>query len=320
VTGREPPLVVVALGGNALLRRGDPPDVARQRANVEVATEALAGVAAGRRLVVTHGNGPQVGLLALQSEASPAPSPLDVLGAETEGMIGYMIAQALGNRLAGRPVASLLTQVLVDPDDPAFLAPTKPIGPVYAETEARRLAAERGWAVAPDGDGFRRVVPSPEPLDVVELGTIRLLLDAGVTVVCAGGGGIPVVADPAGRLHGVEAVIDKDLSAALLARRLEADTLAMLTDVEAVMQGWGAPGATPIATADPGAMRALRFAPGSRGPKVEAACRFVEAGGGTAAIGSLKDAAAVVEGTSGTRVTAAAHPRGGGAQPVPSCT
>jgi carbamate kinase len=298
--------VVIALGGNALLKRGEPPDVGRQRANLEAAADVLAEVARDHRLVITHGNGPQVGVLALQSEASPTPSPLDVLGAETEGMIGYLIEQALGNRLPGRSVATLLTQVVVDAGDPAFAAPTKPIGPIYAEDDARALAAERGWTVAPDGASYRRVVASPQPLDIVELGTIRLLLDADVTVVCAGGGGVPVVKDAGGRLHGVEAVIDKDLSAALLAERLGASMLVMLTDVDAVVAGWGTADAVPIRATDPVALRALRFAAGSMGPKVEAACRFVEATGAVAAIGSLADAASVVRGSAGTLVAPAA--------------
>ncbi|HEY3764073.1 MAG TPA: carbamate kinase [Gaiellales bacterium] len=305
MTGPAGQPIVVALGGNALLKRGEPPDIARQRMNLEVAADALAAIARDHRLVITHGNGPQVGVLALQSEASATPSPLDVLGAETEGMIGYLIEQALGNRLGGSSVATLLTQVVVDAADPAFGAPSKPIGPIYSEADARRLAAERGWTVAPDGTSFRRVVASPQPLDIVELRTIRLLLDAGVTVVCAGGGGVPVVADAAGRLHGIEAVIDKDLSAALLAERLGASQLVMLTDVEAVANDWGTPAAAPIGTIDPAALRSMRFAAGSMGPKVEAACRFVEATGGTAAIGSLADAARVVAGAAGTVVVPA---------------
>ena len=294
--------LVVALGGHALLKRGEPPDVGRQRANVEVASDVLAAVARDHRLVITHGNGPQVGVLALQSEASATPSPLDVLGAETEGMIGYLVEQALGNRLPGRSVATLLTQVIVDATDPAFARPTKPIGPIYPEDEARQLASERGWAVARDGTSYRRVVASPEPLDIVELRTIRLLLDAGVTVVCAGGGGVPVVTDSAGHLHGVEAVIDKDLSAALLAQRLDAAMLVMLTDVDAVVDGWGTAVAVPLRTIDSAALRGMTFAPGSMGPKVEAACRFVEATGAAAAIGSLADAANVVRGDAGTLV------------------
>jgi carbamate kinase len=302
------PLIVVALGGNALLRRGEPLDADHQRRNVDSAADAIAELADRFRIVVTHGNGPQVGLLALQAEAytGTTPYPLDVLGAETEGMIGYLLAQALGNRLGGAPVATLLTQVAVDPGDPAFAAPTKPIGPVYDEAEAHRLAAERGWTVAPDGSSFRRVVPSPEPRNVIELATIRLLLDAGVIVICAGGGGIPVVADSTGRLHGVEGVIDKDLSASLLAGLLRADMLAMLTDVDAVVEGWGTPGAHPIARARPEDLRRMHFAPGSMGPKIEAACRFAETTGGTAAIGSLAELGALVDGRSGTTITAAA--------------
>jgi carbamate kinase len=296
-------LTVVALGGNALLRRGEPPEAARQRANVEAAADALAALAHRGPLVITHGNGPQVGLLALQSAAAGGlPYPLDVLGAETEGMIGYLIEQALGNRLARRNVATLLTQVLVDPHDPAFGRPTKPIGPVYDKQEADRLAAERGWAIAPDTDCWRRVVPSPQPLDIVEIRTIELLLASGVVVICAGGGGVPVVADAGGDLHGVEAVIDKDLAAALLAERLGAEQLIMLTDVETVLDGFGGPDPQPIVRATPAELRSRRFAPGSMGPKVDAACRFVEATGGTAAIGALAWAAAVAEGRAGTRV------------------
>jgi carbamate kinase len=299
------PLIVIALGGNALLRRGEPMDAENQRRNVEVAAEAIAGLAASHRIVVTHGNGPQVGLLALQAEAytGAIPYPLDVLGAESEGMIGYLLEQALGNRLGDQPVATLLTQVEVDPADPGFAAPSKPIGPIYDEQESRRLAAERGWTVAPDGASFRRVVPSPDPTRVIELATIRLLLEAGVVVICAGGGGIPVVADGTGRLHGVEAVIDKDLSAALLARSLDADLLAMLTDVEGVVEGWGTPQARPIAHARPEELRGMRFARGSMGPKVEAACRFVEATGGTAAIGSLAQLSGLVDGRVGTTIS-----------------
>jgi carbamate kinase len=309
------PLIVIALGGNALLRRGEPMDAATQRRNVAGAADAIAGLADRFRIVVTHGNGPQVGLLALQAESytGASPYPLDVLGAESEGMIGYLIEQALGNRLGDRPVATLLTQIAVAADDPGFSSPSKPIGPIYDEAEARRLAAERGWTVAADGASFRRVVPSPEPQQVIELATIRLLLDAGVIVICAGGGGIPVVADEAGRLHGVEAVIDKDLSAELLARSLGADMLAMLTDVDAVVADWGTPHARPIGHARPAELRGMRFARGSMGPKVDAACRFVEATGGTAAIGSLAQLPDLVDGRVGTTVSmrAAAVARAG---------
>jgi carbamate kinase len=296
--------IVVALGGNALLRRGEPAEAAVQRRNVEAAARAVAGLAAEHQVVVTHGNGPQVGLLALQSEAyrDVDAYPLDVLGAESEGMIGYLLEQALSNELIGRDIATLLTQVVVDPRDPAFTRPTKPVGPVYAEADARRLAAARGWTVAPDGTHYRRVVPSPDPQDVVELRTIRLLVDAGVVVICVGGGGIPVVVDEAGGLRGVEAVIDKDLSAALLARLLNAGFLLMLTDVAAVERGWGEPGAEPIRRTSPAELRSLGFASGSMGPKVEAACRFVEATGAAAGIGALADAAAIVRGEAGTVV------------------
>lgn len=300
-------LVVVALGGNALLRRGEPADAAVQRANVMTAVEAIAELAREHDVVVTHGNGPQVGLLALQGEAydSVKPYPLDVLGAESEGMIGYLLDQELVNRLSGRrQVATLLTQIIVDAADPAFRRPEKFIGPVYDDTTAHRLADERGWAIAADGRHWRRVVPSPEPRSIVELGTIKLLVDAGVLVVCLGGGGIPVVVERDGRLRGVEAVVDKDRAAALLAEGLGADALLMLTDVAAVELDHGTPDARPLADADAGALRELHFAPGSMGPKVEAACRFAERTGGVAGIGRLEDAAAILRGERGTRVRA----------------
>ncbi len=302
--------IVAALGGNALLRRGQPLEAQVQRANVDQAVRAIVKLAAEHDLVVTHGNGPQVGLLALQAASyeTVAPYPLDVLGAESEGMIGYLLEQALTNALPGQAVATLLTQVIVDPLDPAFERPTKPIGPVYTEAEAKRLAAERGWRVAPDGRSYRRVVPSPEPQAIVEIEAIRLLVEAGVLVVCVGGGGIPVVAGEHGALRGVEAVIDKDLSAALLAAQLEADFLLMLTDVAAVERAFGTPQAEPIRRASPGELRALEFAAGSMGPKVEAACRFVEATSGRAAIGALPDAAAIVRGEAGTLVHPSAAP------------
>jgi carbamate kinase len=217
--------ILAALGGNALLRRGEPADADAQRRNVEAAAAGLATLAAEHDLILTHGNGPQVGLLALQSESyrAVAPYPLDVLDAESEGMVGHLLELALRNALPGREIATLLTETVVDPDDPAFAEPTKPIGPVYSAGEATRLQAERGWILGSDGDGRRRLVPSPEPRAISELGAIRLLVDAGILVICAGGGGIPVVIDADGRLRGVEGVVDKDLTAALLARRLEAD-------------------------------------------------------------------------------------------------
>ena len=299
--------VVIALGGNALLRRGEPADAATQRRNVATAVAAIADLAQDHEVIVTHGNGPQVGLLALQGDAydAVAPYPLDVLGAETEGMIGYLLDQELVNALGGRPVATLLTQVTVDRDDPAFARPTKPIGPVYDRETAERLAGERGWTIAPDGQHHRRVVASPEPQSIVELETLRLLVDAGVLVVCVGGGGIPVAVDLDGRLHGVEAVIDKDVAAELLAQGLGADALLMLTDVPAVQAGWGTPEARDLGDVSAQQLRAMSFADGSMGPKVEAACRFAETTGGLAGIGALADARAILGGRRGTRVNAA---------------
>jgi carbamate kinase len=297
-------LVVVALGGNALLRRGEAMDPAVQRANVKVAAETVAEVARDHRVVLTHGNGPQVGLLALQNEAcAEVPAyPLDVLDAESEGMVGYLLEQELGRHLPRERLATLLTQVIVDPDDVAFANPTKFVGPMYEARDARFLAHERGWAVAPDGDGWRRVVASPEPKAIVELHTIKTLVDHDITVTCVGGGGIPVVPDGAGGLRGIEAVIDKDLAASLLAIELEAEALLLLTDVDAVYVGWGTPDQRPIRSTRPALLRPLDLAAGSIGPKVEAACRFVEAGGPFAAIGALGDAAAILRGEAGTIV------------------
>ena len=309
--------VVIALGGNALLKRGEPPTAEAQRANVARAAQAVAGVARAHAVIVTHGNGPQVGLLALQAEESARvpPYPLDILDAESEGMIGYLIEQELASRLPGRRIATLLTQIEVAADDPAFLKPSKPIGPVYAAAEAQRLAQARGWTIGLDGNAWRRVVPSPEPRRILELATIRLLVDAGVIVVCAGGGGIPVVVTPAGGIHGVEGVIDKDLAAALLARELDADALLLLTDVDAVYRNWNTPEASPLRATTARELRQQQFAPGSMGPKVEAACRFVEATGGLAGIGRLEDALEVLEGRRGTNVRAAQW-RGAPAAPV----
>ncbi len=301
--------VVAALGGNALLRRGQPMTAENQRANVAVAARALAPIALAHDLILTHGNGPQVGLLALQNNAYRPDEtyPLDILDAETEGMIGYLLEQELGNLLPlDRHLATLLTQIRVDPHDPAFANPTKPIGPIYSRETADRLAAEKGWRMAPDGTSFRRVVPSPQPLEIVELGVIESLVRAGVLVVCAGGGGIPVAEQPDGSFAGVEAVIDKDFAGALLATALHADAFLMLTDVDAVYADWGTPSSWPILRASPDAMAERAFASGSMGPKVEAACRFVRSGGGFAAIGSLADAGAMLRGEAGTIVSATA--------------
>jgi carbamate kinase len=298
--------VVVALGGNALLRRGEPLTADAQRRNVRVAAEALAPIALEHQLLISHGNGPQVGLLALQALPFGEPYPLDVLGAETEGMIGYMIEQELGNLVPYEvPFATILTMVAVDPEDSAFSNPTKFIGPVYDRAEADRLAAERGWAFRQDGERWRRVVPSPEPKHIFEIRPIRWLLERGAIVIAAGGGGIPTMyRSGAGRvLVGVEAVIDKDLCSELLARQVEADLLVMATDVDAVFVGWGTPEARAIHRASPDALAAYRFPAGSMGPKVDAASRFARATGNTAAIGALSDLPAIVRGEKGTQVS-----------------
>lgn len=301
-------LIVVALGGNALLRRGEPPDQAVQQANVARAVEAVAELAKTNDLVVTHGNGPQVGLLALEQEAygEARPYGLDVLGAETQGMIGYLVEDALRDALPGREIATLLTQVEVDRDDPAFRHPTKPIGPVYTEAQARALEAQRAWVMAADGVAYRRVVPSPEPKRILEVAAIRALVSRGFLVVCAGGGGVPIALDERGASFGVEGVVDKDLTSALLARELEADSLLLLTDVEAVELDWGKATARRIRRASPQALRALTFESGTMAPKVEAACRFAEATRRTAYIGSLDSGARLLAGTAGTAVSTAA--------------
>lgn len=301
--------VVVALGGNALLRRGEPLTAENQRHNVRIAAEALGPIAHENQLVVSHGNGPQVGLLALQGAAYKPDEayPLDILGAETEGMIGYLIEQELGNLVpAERRCATLLTQIEVDPADPAFKNPTKPVGPIYTETDACRLAKNRGWSIARDGEHFRRVVPSPRPKRIFELSVIELLVSQGVIVICAGGGGIPVAFKEEGGLVGVEAVIDKDLASSLLAQELAADALLMLTDVDAVYENWGKPDARAIRCMSPRDAREFAFAPGSMGPKVQAACEFVEQTGGLAGIGQLKDAYVILSGEAGTRIEAGA--------------
>ena len=300
--GRIRPLLVIALGGNALLRRAEPADVETQRRNVSVAVRSIAELARDNDVVITHGNGPQVGLLARQAaeDASVRPYPLDVLGAESEGMIGYLLEEGLRTALPDRQIATMLTQVEVDPQDPAFGRPTKPIGPVYAEAEARRLAAVNGWSMGADGPYVRRLVASPHPLRIVELATIETLVEAGVIVICVGGGGIPVARRPDGRRYGVEAVIDKDLSASLLARLLGADVLLMLTDVRAVERAWAGPSARPIRRAHAAELDPQAFASGSMRPKIEAARRFVEATGGRAAIGALGEAAAILAGAAGT--------------------
>jgi carbamate kinase len=305
--GRQSPLTaVVGLGGNALLPRGEAPESALQLRAARDAAVHLASAAAGHRLVVTHGNGPQVGLLALMSDAYEGVDayPLDVLDAETEGQIGYLIEMAIDNATDGRDTVALITRVVVDRDDPAFDRPTKFIGPVYDERTARQMAGDNRWTVAPDGDRWRRVVASPEPRRIVQLPAIRELVDAGFLVVCAGGGGIPVVEDGNGH-RGVEAVIDKDLCSARLAADLGADVLVLATDVDAVYLDWGRDGRRALGRTTPEGLRSHRFPDGSMGPKVEAACRMVEQTGGRAAIGALEDLEGLLDGTAGTQVEAA---------------
>ena len=296
--------VVVALGGNALLKRGEPMTAEVQRANVRKAAQALAGLACGHDLVVAHGNGPQVGLLALQAAAykAVAPYPLDILGAESVGMIGYLVEQELANALApGTRLATLLTQVEVNPKDPAFARPDKPIGPVYNDAEAQGARAAHGWPLVEEAKGrWRRVVPSPLPRRITQIEAIRLLVDQGVVVVCAGGGGIPVIRNIDDDLEGVEAVIDKDRAAGLLAEQLAADAFLMLTDVDAVYANWGTPQQKPIRHATPNDLSAQAFAAGSMGPKVDAACAFASVKGRTAGIGRLEDAREILEGRKGT--------------------
>jgi len=297
--------VVFALGGNALLHRGEPLTAENQRRSVKVAAKALAPIALEHQIVITHGNGPQVGLLALQCAAYQleVSYPLDVLDAETEGMIGYLIEQELSNCLpSGHACATLLTLVEVDPKDPAFENPSKPIGPIYSEEDARRLQQTHGWHIARDGSHYRRIVPSPRPKRIFELPVIELLVSRHVTVICAGGGGIPTVVKQDGSLIGVEAVIDKDLASGLLAQELKADAFIMLTDVDAVYDRWGTPEAQAIRCAVPHAMQGFAFAAGSMAPKVEAAVAFVEQTGGLAGIGQLDDAQAILSGKAGTIV------------------
>ena len=296
--------VVVALGGNALLQRGQPLTAENQRRNVAIAAEALAPLAHDYQLVVSHGNGPQVGLLSLQSAAYEEVEeyPLDILGAQTEGMIGYIIEQELGNLLPmEEPLATILTMVEVDPEDPAFDNPTKPIGPVYSEQEAKTLAEQRGWSIARDGKHWRRVVASPEPQRIFEMRPIHWLLENGATVICAGGGGIPTVYKSDGTLEGVEVVIDKDRASALLAFELDAGLLILATDTDGVYLDWGGEDARRIERTTPEQMEQHEFEEGSMGPKVEAACDFVRRSGGRAVIGALSDMQGMVAGTAGTQ-------------------
>ena len=298
--------IVIALGGNALLQRGQPMTAENQRANIRLAAERIAAVAPGNEIVIAHGNGPQVGLLALQSAAYTAvdPYPLDVLGAETEAMIGYVIEQELGNILPSEQTfATLLTMIEVDPGDPAFGNPTKPIGPVYDKKTAEKLAEENGWSIAPDGDKFRRVVPSPRPKRIFEIRPIRTLVEQGCIVVCAGGGGIPTMYGEDGKLHGVEVVIDKDLAASLLAEELDADLLVIATDVDGVYTGWGTPEQARLGSVTVEEVVEMKLPAGSMGPKVAAACEFATKTGNEAVIGSLADIDQIAAGSAGTRVS-----------------
>lgn len=298
--------LVIALGGNALLKRGEPMSVEVQRRNIRAASVALAPVIRAHSVIVTHGNGPQVGLLALQAAAfTSVPSyPLDVLGAESEGMIGYLLEQELSNLLGPSvPLATLLTQMEVDPRDPAFRHPTKPIGPVYTADEAEAIKDRLGWQMVQDGAKLRRVVPSPAPVALMERKAVEVLVQTGVTLICAGGGGIPVAREPNGTFAGVEAVIDKDWASELIAKLMRADGLIMLTDVDAVKSDYGTPHARNIRSAHPAALSSLSFDAGSMGPKVKAGIAFATATGGFAAIGALTDLDRILSGEAGTRIS-----------------
>ena len=305
--------VVVALGGNALLKRGEPMTADAQRANVRIAAESLARIAREHQLVISHGNGPQVGLLALEAAAYEEVEayPFDILGAETQGMIGYLVEQELGNFLPFEtPLATILTMVEVDPDDPAFENPTKFVGPIYDKATADALAADNGWTVKADGEHWRRVVPSPKPKRIFEIRPMRWLIEKGVVVICAGGGGIPTMYERGADRHlvGVEAVIDKDLATSLLSREVDADLFVMATDVDGVYVDWGTPDQRRLDRITPDELRAISFPAGSMGPKVDAATEFVAATGKRAVIGSLEELDGMVAGSAGTNVVAESAP------------
>ena len=302
--------IVIALCGNALLKRGEHMTAENQRENVKTACAQIARVYDGNQLIITHGNGPQVGLLALQNNAyKEVPMyPLDVLGAETAGMIGYMIQQELSNTVPGSAsIATVLTQIQVDPKDPAFQKPSKPVGPVYSKEEADKIAAEKGWTMAPDNDKYRRVVASPKPVNIFGLEPLKTLIDNKYIVVCGGGGGIPTWVDDKGKQHGAEAVIDKDLATALLATLIDADLFVIATDVDGAYLDWGKPEQKRIALAAPDAALAFGFASGSMGPKIEAAANFAKATGKDAVIGALADIEQIVAGKAGTRISGKAE-------------
>ncbi|UJF18575.1 carbamate kinase [Vibrio sp. SS-MA-C1-2] len=294
--------VVVALGGNALLRRGDAPTFENQLENIKIAAQAIAKISEDYNVAVVHGNGPQVGLLALQNLAydKVAPYPLDVLGAESEGMIGYMLAQELQNLLPATPVATILTRIEVDPQDPSMLDPTKFIGQVYNKEDANVAAEKNHWIMKADGEYMRRVVASPKPMAIVDKPSIDALLTAGQMVICCGGGGIPVCREGS-TFRGVEGVIDKDLAATLLAKQLNADKLLILTDADAVYLDWGKPSQKALGVVSSEELSKHEFPAGSMGPKVEAVCDFANFGG-RAYIGALEQSLDVLAETAGTCV------------------
>ncbi|WP_281645231.1 carbamate kinase [Parendozoicomonas sp. Alg238-R29] len=299
-------LVVMALGGNAILQRGQPLEAHIQRENIRTAARSIAAVAKHHQVVLTHGNGPQVGLLALMNEAYEEVNnyPLDVLGAQTQGMIGFMFEQELRNEMPGKKICTVSTQTIVDPSDPAFENPDKFVGPVYTYEEAQVIKnANPAWVLKEDGNYFRRVVPSPHPKEILELPSLRHIVASGdITVICGGGGGIPVRRDSEGKLHGVEAVVDKDRASRALAEGIEADGLILLTDVPAVETNYGQPGSRRIKECTPQEFEAFPFAAGSMKPKVESVCHFVRAGGKFGAIGALDSAEDILTGKSGTFV------------------
>jgi carbamate kinase len=297
------PIAVVALGGNALLRRGDAPSFDNQLANIKIAANAIAEIAQKYQVAIVHGNGPQVGLLALQNLAydKVSPYPLDVLGAESEGMIGYMLAQELQNLLPNSEVSTLLTRIEVDSNDPSMLEPTKFVGPIYSREEADVLAKANNWKMKQDGEFVRRVVPSPKPVNILDKESIDTLLNAGQIVICCGGGGIPVCKSEFG-FRGVEGVIDKDLAATLLAKQLNADKLLILTDADAVYLDWGTAAQRPLRSITPEQLSQYDFPAGSMGPKVEAAVDFALSGG-RAYIGALEEGVEVLDEKAGTCVT-----------------
>ncbi len=300
--------IVIAVGGNALVQRHHPLDAAPQQVNVALAAAAIAGLAKCNDLIVTHGNGPQVGMLAIETAADTtlgAAYPLDALVAETQGLIGYWLAQALHNELGPEtPIVALVTRALVSLDDAAFASPAKFIGATYTKAAALEAEPTLGWQVRQDGDAWRRVVPSPEPIAILETAVIRQLVEARTIVICGGGGGVPVIMDEQGRLHGVEAVVDKDVTSALLAEAIGADMLLLLTDADAVLLDFGTTDEQPILRATPEELRRREFPAGSMGPKVDAACRFVERTGRVAAIGALTQAERIMAGDAGTIITA----------------